>query len=340
MLPQSTMESLLESLTGRRVLVIGDLILDHYVVGEVDRVSPEAPVPVVLAGSEDADSFELGGSANVARNVASLGGVPLITGIVGMDAGADRIRKLLESHGFDPSRVVAAPDRPTTVKTRVMASHRRQQIVRVDRESVEYAGPETEKHLIAAVDSLLPEADVVVFEDYDKGCITPGLIDHVVSRSRVPVCCDPKFRNFPLYRGLCLVKPNMLEAERFLGRSLRPGRDDDAMRAAGEIRERLAASCVLLTLGEHGSVLSTADDAGVHFPSVAHHVFDVSGAGDTVIATAALGIAAGIDLRDVARMACFAAAAACAEPGVYAVLPEDVIREADEFRRRHGHPAG
>lgn len=335
MLPEGDIRVLVDGFAGRRVLVIGDLILDHYVVGDVERMSPEAPVPVVVAGSEDLDGYELGGSSNVARNVASLGGTPLVVGLVGGDSGAERVRQLLESRGFSSSHVLTDSSRPTTVKTRVIASHRRQQIVRVDRELVNYASAEIEKRLIEAVDALLPEADIVVFEDYDKGTITPGLIRHVADRASVRVCCDPKFRNFRYYRGIYMLKPNRVEAERYLGRLLRARSLEDAYGAAEEIRKGQEAAAVLLTLGEYGSVLCTESAECSHFPSVAHHVFDVSGAGDTVIATAALAIASGLELEDVARVANFAAAAACAEPGVYAVKPADVVREAESFRRRN-----
>jgi len=314
---------------GVRVLVLGDLVLDHYLEGRVDRISPEAPVPVVALDSAG-ERFAPGGAANVALNVLSLGGSPFIAGTVGDDPDGEILKGLLAGKGVDVSCVTVDPDRPTTRKTRVIS--RGYQLIRIDRESTlpcrrEKGSPENARILAA-----LSSVGAVIFEDYDKGFLgdfnIPWIIDE--SRSRgIPVLADPKFRNIMLYKGVSLVKPNIREASAMLGQQLDDATTEELQAACGMIIRALDAQAVLLTLGAGGSILSVKDEENPLVQSTAaRHVFDVSGAGDAVIAVMGLAYASGVPPVRAAVMANYAAAAVCAEPGVYAVTPEDILREA------------
>jgi len=329
MLPRINVDNILKSVRGKRVMVIGDLILDHYLAGTVDRISPEAPVPIVSleAGRE---RWFPGGAANVVRNIASLGGTALMAGIVGDDQGGARLLGLLREEGIDTSCVIKDPSRPTTSKTRIMSgSH---QLIRLDSEYTEPASGDIRGALLNAIERLLDSIDAVVLEDYNKGVLTPELIRRIIDGARsydLPVAVDPKFENFFSYTGCTLFKPNRAETSRALGRIIRSV--EDATSAGEELLERLEADAVMITLGEDGAVLIREGEAPFHRPAPAMHVFDVSGAGDTVIAIMALGLASGLSFEDGVRISGFAAAATCAEPGVYAVSPTDVMREVVRY---------
>ncbi|MBD3371068.1 D-glycero-beta-D-manno-heptose-7-phosphate kinase [Candidatus Fermentibacteria bacterium] len=332
MLPQKeSATSILSGFKDRRVVVVGDLVLDHYLVGEVSRISPEAPVPVV-AVDRMGERWVPGGAANVARNVISLGGKVSLAGLVGDDERGERLLELLRQTGANVDAVMVDESRPTTTKTRVM-SHS-QHLLRMDEESDDRAREEITADLAEKVADMLPSCDVLLFEDYDKGALDEKLISDLVKRSldlEVPVAADPKLRNFFEYRGCTLFKPNRRETERALGVIM----DDaaSASKAAEELRRRLQAKAVLITLGPEGSVLCEEGRPSFRMPTVAHHVYDVSGAGDTVIAVMALCLAGSVELADASRLAGFAAAAVCAEPGVYAVTSSDVLREVRAYEQ-------
>lgn len=317
------------SFRGSRVLVLGDLVLDHYLEGRVDRISPEAPVPVVTLDG-GGERFAPGGAANVALNVLSLGGSPIVAGTVGDDPDGGTLTDLLSRRGVDVSCITVDRSRPTTRKTRVIS--RGYQLIRIDRESTlpcrrEKGSPES-----AALLSALRGAGAVIFEDYDKGFLGDFNIPWIIGESRqrgIPVLADPKFRNFALYRGVSLIKPNLREASAMLGRDLDDATTEELKEACGSIISALDAQAVLLTLGAGGSILSLKDGADPLVQSTAaRHVFDVSGAGDAVIAVMGLAYASGVPPVRAAVMANYAAAAVCAEPGVYAVTPGDILREA------------
>lgn len=330
LIPDMDTAELLQMFAGRRVLVAGDLVLDHYLEGSVTRISPEAPVPVVSLG-RNSEKWIPGGAANVALNVLSLGGLPSLAGVTGADREGEVLVDLLSRAGVEVSAVTTDASRPTTVKTRVMG--RNHQLIRIDRENTEGIPDQVRNTMLKAMESLLPTMDSVLLEDYNKGVLTEPVIHWIQERAalrRLPVAVDPKLSNFWEYRGSTLFKPNRHEAKAALGTAV----DDagEAARAAEVIRDRLKAEAVLLTLGSAGSIL--ADGSGEsprHIPTAARHVFDVSGAGDSVIAVMGLAISCKMDLFDAARIAGLAAAAVCAEPGVYAVKPDDVIREARRF---------
>ncbi len=330
LIPDTDTSQLIRMFEGRRILVAGDLVLDHYLEGKVARISPEAPVPVVSLG-EDSERWIPGGAANVALNVVSLGGNPVMAGAVGDDSNGRILIDLLQAAGVDVSAVITDSERPTTVKTRIMSRH--QQLMRVDRERTAPLGKKAAAELTGKLSSAVSSSDSVILEDYNKGVLsldTINLVLRCASQSNIPVAVDPKTDNFWSYKGASLFKPNRHEAGRALGISIAD--PETAAEAAEAVMKKLHAEAVLITLGSGGSVLVQEDGSEPrHIPTVARHVFDVSGAGDSVIAVMGLGLSCGMNLHDSARLANLAAAAVCAEPGVYAVKAEDIAREAGRF---------
>jgi rfaE bifunctional protein kinase chain/domain len=320
--------ALLRAMQGRRVLVLGDVMLDEFIWGRVARISPEAPVPVVEVVRE---SFHVGGAGNVARNVRSLGGEAVLVGVVGADAAADRVRRELQSAGVTEALVAAGDGRPTTVKTRILAHQ--QQIVRADRERDGDVPRAIETQLVANVSAALAQCQVLVVSDYQKGVITPRVMKQVAAlarRRKIPVLVDPKVPHLPLYRGVTLVTPNQQEAEQAAGLRIRDAAD---LHAAGErILKRLRCEAVLITRGESGMSLFTGKSAPLHVPTAAREVFDVTGAGDTVIATLALGLAAGGRLPELAWLANFAAGVVVGKVGTAVASPDEVAAAAARTR--------
>ncbi len=331
MIPDNNIENILECLRGKRVLVTGDLILDHYLEGKVDRISPEAPVPIVSL-EDTGEKWVPGGAANVARNISSLGGIPLMAGTAGDDTEGRLLVNLLEKEGIDTDAVILDPDRPTTSKTRIMSGGH--QLIRIDREVTEPISEDLCNRIFSRIKRIIGELDSIILEDYNKGVLVPDLISGILTHSRknnVPVAVDPKFMNFFEFQGCSLFKPNKLETSRGLG--IQINSVEDAIEAGYLLIDRLSADSVLITLGGDGSVLCRKDAEPFYRPAAARHVFDVSGAGDTVIAVMALSLAAGLPLDDGVRISSFAAAATCSEPGVYAVSPADIIREVKRYSR-------
>ena len=325
----SRLHTFVERLQNRRVAVIGDVMLDHFLIGHVDRISPEAPVPVVRF---DREEFRLGGAANVAHNIARMGGRVSLVGLVGNDDAAQELRKSLEAGGLDHSALVT-DTRPTTRKVRIVTS-RNQQVARLDYErDGEPEGP-TLSALCAQAARAAGSAETVVLSDYRKGVVSSAVIDAAVEAARahgVPLLIDPKVPRAERYRGATLVTPNHHEAELMTGVSIRT--PEDARAAARDIHERSGAS-VLITWGEHGMWLL---DASSHpwkeetLPAAAREVADVTGAGDTVIALLALSLAAGAPLGDAARIANIAAGLVVARFGPAVVEPAELAAAVGTF---------
>ncbi len=294
---------ILDRFTGRRLLVPGDLMLDEFIWGEVRRISPEAPVPVVEVRRE---SWHLGGAGNVVSNLAALGAQAVPIGVIGDDAAAARLREQLAARDIESDGLICDAARPTTLKTRIVAHS--QQMVRADRESRAPVSPEIESAVIAVFNQLIAAADAVVVSDYDKGLLTPRVLQSILaaaSQSRKPVCLDPKIRNFAHYRPVTVITPNQAEAERATGLEITD--EKSLLAAAQRIREMLECPHVLITRGEHGLSLLSENNSLLHIPTVAREVYDVTGAGDTVIATLALAIAAGAQVAEAAGIANHAA---------------------------------
>ncbi|HVH11869.1 MAG TPA: PfkB family carbohydrate kinase [Longimicrobium sp.] len=319
-LTRARLDEILDRCRGLRVAVVGDLMLDVYLVGAVSRISPEAPVPVVHVAEE---WVALGGAANVAANVVALGADCDLVGCVGTDGAGVQIRAELTKleGGTVHPRLVEAAGRPTTTKTRVVARH--QQVVRFDREHDDDVAGACEAELVQVVREAVAAADALVLEDYNKGVLVPSVIRAAVEAAEeagIPSVVDPKFRNFFAYGGATVFKPNAVELSSALGQPLRA--DDDAW--LEEARGRVGARHLLLTLGEHGMALRTEDGETLRVPTVAREVYDVSGAGDTVTAFLAVSLAAGATIQEAAVLANLAAGIEVGKPGVATVTPDEV----------------
>lgn len=301
-----------------RILVVGDLMLDRYISGVVDRISPEAPVPVVRVREE---SWAVGGAANVAANVLALGAACDVVGCVGEDEAGGVLLDALASLGGRLEGVIRDPSRPTTLKTRVLA--RSQQVVRFDLEDDRDVSSAVAGRLVASVGHALPAVDVLVLEDYNKGVLVPGLIQAALEGALgrgIPSIVDPKRRNFFAFGGVTVFKPNAKELEEALGDTLRP---DDPRWMEG-VRTRLGCEVLLLTRGERGMTLCGGGGIHIHVPAVARSVYDVSGAGDTVTAVVACALAAGASHSEAAVLANHAAAIEVGKAGVATVSPEEI----------------
>jgi D-glycero-beta-D-manno-heptose-7-phosphate kinase len=289
----------IEHFSSATVLIVGDVMLDQFVVGKVSRISPEAPVPVV---TYERDEYRPGGAANVANNVRALGGNVELVGLTGADSAGQRLRQLMTACGIGTSGLVVDPSRRTTTKLRVVTT-RNLQVARIDYESDHEVTGDVEALMIAEVGRLIERANVVLVSDYLKGSITRPVMEKVVAAGRtrgIPILVDPKVPHLHLYAGVTLVTPNDHEAE--IATHLRVRTTGEAVAAAQLFRDHTGCFDVLITRGEHGMCLLNGPDA-VHYAAAAREVADVTGAGDTVIATTALSLAAGASLKDACGLA-------------------------------------
>ena len=303
-----------------RVAVVGDIMLDRYIWGVVDRISPEAPVPVVAVHDV---SVRPGGAANVAWNLASLGVKATLAGVVGTDGSAAELVRLIGEKGLSAKNLVADRSRPTTEKIRIVAHS--QQVVRADIESAEPMRDAIIRKLLAAVKATVTGAKAVVISDYGKGVVTEQVMDLVrtlCAPRRVPFLIDPKEGHFSLYRGAFAVTPNKKEAGGFYNRKIRSDADLDFVGNA--LLRDLEAEAVLVTRGEDGMTLFRERMRPRHFPARASEVYDVTGAGDTVIGVLAAGLAAGATIRESIELANAAAGIVIRELGTAAVKPEEL----------------
>jgi len=310
---------LLGQMRGRRVAVIGDIMLDRYLLGDTERISPEAPVPVVSVTER---RLALGGAANVAANVTAIGGEAALVGVIGTDRDGEALRGAMKGAGLDDRWLLALPDRPTTSKTRVVA--RGQQVVRIDEEEDALLEGEALTRMIALATQAIGWAEVVLFEDYNKGVLAPALIRSAMAGAKakkLPTVVDPKFSSFFEYAGATLFKPNRRELS-----SAIPGIDLGSAADLQKAVTRLGADNLLLTLGAGGMVLVTKGEQRPHLiESLARTVYDVSGAGDTVTAWAGTALAAGATPIEAAEIANIAASVEVTKPGVATVTPAEVI---------------
>jgi D-beta-D-heptose 7-phosphate kinase/D-beta-D-heptose 1-phosphate adenosyltransferase len=311
------------------ILVVGDLMLDEFIWGQVSRISPEAPVPVV----EERDrTHTAGGAANTAANVRSLGGRVAVAGVVGDDAEGRRVCDLLTEQGADVAAVVRDGSRPTTTKTRVVAHN--QQMVRIDREAPGESGEGVEAELLAGVRRLLPTVRGCVVSDYGKGVVTPRFAARLIVAAReanVPVVIDPKGTDYGKYRGATLVKPNQLEAGQVLNRKLTTTADVD--RAGVDLLDLLGPdTAVLVTRGPQGMSLFELGRPVVHVPAQAREVYDVTGAGDTVAGTLGLTVAVGGGLETACKLASLAAAVVVGKVGTATCSAEELRAAAQVVR--------
>jgi len=299
----------------RRVLVLGDLMLDKYIWGSVSRISPEAPVPVVEVNKS---TSALGGAGNVAHNLGGLGAAPLLVGLVGDDEEGLWIKK----HVPDGRGIIIDAERPTTVKTRIIAHH--QQVVRVDQEKKHPVSPEIENRIVRFIQK--EKFDGIIISDYYKGIVTPSLMNRVLpfaAEARIPVFVDPKVENFSLYSPVTFISPNHHEAERVVHHPCRT--EADVERAGREILEMISCLYLILKRSEQGMSIFERGKKTVHIPTIAREVFDVTGAGDTVIATAALALLGGMSIKEAAVLANAAAGVVVGKIGTATCAPEELL---------------
>jgi len=321
------LEALLARMQGRHIAVVGDVMLDRYLIGDSGRISPEAPVPVVKI---ERRRVAPGGAANVAANVAALGSQARLVGVVGQDPPGELLRRTLADLKTSDEWLISSDGRPTTQKTRVVA--RGQQVVRIDEEVDGALDGATAERLAAMAATAIAEADALILEDYNKGVLSPPVIRHVMEaahRRQIPIVVDPKYENFFSFSGATVLKPNRRELKEAFGASL----DLEAADALALAAKRLGAAYLLVTLGPEGMILQEAGGAAHRIPSRPEELYDRSGVGDTVTAWVAAALAAGAMALEAALLANLAAGVEVRKAGVATVTPADVRRAAEEARR-------
>jgi rfaE bifunctional protein kinase chain/domain len=317
---ENRLNEIFGGMLGKRIAVIGDLMLDRYIWGNVSRMSPEAPVPIV---DMEQEQTRLGGAANVAMNIKSLGGDPMLIGIIGEDNSGRQLLELLRESDFKTDGITTDNSRPTTVKTRVIANN--QHVVRIDREQKSDISGEMQKILLNQIRKNIKSIDGIIIEDYNKGVIVKNLIGEVISianENQKIITVDPKFNNFFEYKNVTVIKPNRKEAEEAMGIRLKT--DEDILIAGKTLIEKLHVKNVLLTRGEHGMSLFESDGKISHMPTKALTVSDVSGAGDTVISTLTMAIAGGSTIKEAATLANFAGGIVCGYAGIVPINRDEL----------------
>lgn len=314
-------KTLIDGFADKRIVVLGDVMLDEFVWGRVRRISPEAPVPVVEV---ERQTLAIGGAGNVVSNLAALGASPVMLGVVGDDDDAERLKSKLRAIDVETSALVRDPSRPTTLKTRIIAHN--QQVVRADRESRKPVSDEIEDQIIALFCREMEKADALVVSDYNKGLLTESLLARVLAAARsrsLTVCVDPKARNFSRYQPLTIITPNTQEAAEAAGIAIE---DEESLIEAGRrILAGIDCRAALITRGEEGMSLFTSGGEMTHIPTVAREVYDVTGAGDTVIATLAVALAAGASFAEAAVLANHAAGVVVGKLGTAAVARDELM---------------
>jgi len=327
-LPAARVRRILARAARTRILVVGDVMLDHFIWGSVARISPEAPVPVV---DFERENFMPGGAANVARNLTALNVTAELFGIVGRDGSAQQLKRLLTEHHIGCASLLINPDRPTSVKTRIVAH--KQQVVRIDREARDGLKAAQTRRLVAALQAMIPKSAAVIVGDYGKGVVTQPLLEEIKRLCRnhgVWLSLDPKPVHDLDLSGFSLITPNRKEAFELAGlsddtRNSNPLADVNLMRVADRLLNQLRPALLLITLGELGMLLCQHERKPFHIPTVAQEVFDVSGAGDTAIATFTLAIAAGASPLEAAIVANHAAGIVVGKIGTATVAPEELV---------------
>ena len=308
-----------------QVLIIGDVMLDSYIWGAVERVSPEAPVPIVSVRKRD---VRLGGAANVALNVQALGAKPVLCALIGDDDAGRKLLQNLDERSISKEGIVISAERPTTVKTRVIASH--QHVVRVDEESDAVASTSEQKKLLEKIEKLLPSCQVVIFEDYDKGVLTASIIEKSIalaSKLGIPTVVDPKKRNFLAYKDVTLFKPNLKELREGLKIDVDAEDQNQVAAAVETLKTKLHAKGILVTLSEHGAYIDF-ENQKIKLPAHKREIADVSGAGDTVVSIAAVCVALKLDPKLIVSLSNLGGGLVCQHVGVVPIDKEEYLKEA------------
>jgi rfaE bifunctional protein kinase chain/domain len=321
---------LFKSFNDKKVLIIGDVMVDAYLFGDVDRISPEAPVPVVSVTGRNS---RMGGAANVALNISALGAEPYLCSVIGEDERGNEFTDLLAKKGMSDLGIVRSKNRPTTTKFRVLGN--KVQMLRVDEEVTHYINRNEEKELLKKISSIIVDKsiDAIIFEDYDKGSITPTLIKSVVkiaNKHNIIITVDPKKRNFEHFTDLTLLKPNFKELKEGLGKEIENGDIHSIRDSAMEVLRKNNLKTIIVTLSEYG-VLICKKNLQTHIPAIVRNIADVSGAGDTVISVLTLALASKFSEVDAARLANLAGGIVCEEIGVVPINKEKLLSEADRL---------
>ncbi len=329
MTSQKRLAEIVSGFAGKKILVVGDVILDRYIFGHVERISPEAPVPVIKVSQEE---FRLGGAGNVAANIAALGADDLLLGVCGEDLFAQEIANL-KNHG---NRMVRCPANRTIVKTRVISQ--RQQIVRIDREETIHLSPEIERKMVAQI--LDNQLDGILVSDYAKGTLNKTIMTALKERAKtagIPIIVDPKPPNFHLYDHITGITPNLMEAEQITRKKI--GSHEEAAKAARSIQKKFKADFSLVTRGGEGITASEKGKRTFHLPAYSHEVFDVTGAGDTVAAVLILSLVSGATLREAVILANAAASIVIEKIGTSQATIEELQKRVNFLLRdkRHVH---
>lgn len=324
------MTNIFEKFNSLNVLIIGDVMIDSYIWGKIERISPEAPVPVVRVTKKE---NRLGGAANVALNIQSLGACPYICAVIGDDSDGDNFLSLLKAQRLSNEGIIKIKTRPTTVKTRIIAHN--QQIARVDAETERNLSSSNTLIVLNKIKEIIADhrIDAIIFEDYDKGLITEELIDKTVKLAKeigIITVVDPKKRNFHAYKEVQLFKPNLKELREGLKIDIDPLNIDQIEQAVERLKKQLGAKTVMLTLSENGVYVSSVS-GNKHIPAHKRDIADVSGAGDTVIATTALCLAAGLNEFETAEIANLAGGLVCEHVGVVPIDKARLLREVDDL---------
>jgi len=324
---QDYFEQLFESFNDKNILIIGDVMIDSYLWGDVTRISPEAPVPILTGiGREN----RLGGAANVALNIQSLGANPILCSVIGDDMMSNDFFKLLKKQNLTPDGIVKCTNRITTVKTRVISQH--QHLLRVDEEICTPIPVDTEAKMMAKLNMLLEtnRIDAIIFEDYDKGVITPSVIEKVVALAKnkgIPTLVDPKKRNFNDYKGVTFFKPNFKEFNEGCKLELKKGQHTELIQAAKQFQKDQDINILMITLSEYGVFINQNSDEASIVPAEIRNIADVSGAGDTVISVSALCLIENVAPHILARIANMAGGLVCEESGVVPVKKDLLLKE-------------
>lgn len=322
-----TIEEIFEAFNNLKVLIIGDVMIDSYIYGDINRISPEAPVPVVLVKHKE---DRLGGAANVARNIHAMGAKPILCSVIGNDSKGDVYIRLMNEQSLPVDGIIRSKDRVTTVKTRVIGN--KHQIARIDEEEEHEISKEERNQLISKVKSLIKAGDVnvIIFEDYDKGTISESLINQIVeeaSKNNIPIAVDPKNKNFHAYKNITLFKPNIKELKEGLNMEVDKHTKEDLLRAGAILHEMNQIKMVMVTLSEAGVFMSNGETHEI-FPAHIRNIEDVSGAGDTVISVAALSLALGLSPRMIGILSNLSGGLVCEKVGVVPIDKNQLLDEA------------
>lgn len=309
-----------------KAIVIGDVMIDSYLWGKAERLSPEAPVPIVHVRKRES---RLGGAANVALNLLSLGATPFLCAVVGDDPESQQFARLLQAHKLTNQGIISCKNRPTTVKHRILADS--QQMLRVDSELTTPISEKYAEEIFKNIYARLPETDVLIFEDYDKGVLSPSLIGRIIeeaNRRNIPTVVDPKKRNFLAYTGCTLFKPNLKELKDGIQAEIGTSIPEIAQ-AIEKLQRKMPCENVMVTLSEQGIYIGNARE-NHHIAAHLREITDVSGAGDTVVSIAALGLAAGLGLKPLAALANLGGGLVCESPGVVPINKQKLLAEAEK----------